>query len=57
MDLRKVRIFKIYISLSQLICLLQRKSFLNSLSFVESEQILTSVLSEPETGVYSDLSF
>ena len=42
--LRKVRIFKIYISMSQLICLLKREGLLCSLSLVESEPILTWVL-------------
>ena len=38
-------------------CLLQRESLLNSLSLVESEPILTWVLSKPQFGFYSDLSF
>ena len=37
--------------------LLQRESLLNSLSLVESEPILTWVLSKPEFGFYSGLSF
>ena len=41
MHLHKVRLFEIYIYLSQLICLLQKESFLISLSLVESEPILT----------------
>ena len=38
-------------------CLLHRESLQNSLSFVESEPILTWVLSKPEFGFYSGLSF
>ena len=57
MYLRKDRIFKIYISLPQLIYLLQRESFLSSLLLVELEPILNRVLSKPESLFYSSLSF
>ena len=38
-------------------CLLRRESLQNSLSLVKSEPILTWVLSKPEFGFYSGLSF
>ena len=60
MYLHKVWIFEIHLLVTadlMKFCLQQRESLLISLSLVESEPILTWVLSKPEFGFYSGLSF